>query len=358
MDLYIVSTIYQLFNAVNIAESENTYETSTILFVDYGNDIASKIDLTYLEEKFGEVIFADVSKLKTMNKVKRNLLLFKEMFSKSPFNVHIEKQYSRVFISGTEIFSKIIAFKVLERAELFYLEDGNATYSLVLNPKSKYRQDTIFKILYGYRPLDICKGVYVYAPECVQHNVKGVPLQRLENLKAPDRFKNLNLERLFVLDKQKSVCRCIYFESYFDSDAEYELQKSCLGVLCDFLGKENVCVKKHPNEIKRINDDESHAEKIVKNVCFEALNYSLNLQNNILVSVGSSACVTPKLIYNQEPITIYLYKIYDSEFPGKFTDDNESISLYMGLYKNKNVVYTPETMEEFEHILKSLNGMG
>lgn len=346
MNLFIVASLYQLFNVVNLCESEFGYEESDILFVDPGNNIRNGVDLEYLNEYFQHVHYIRIDNCTPENKYK---FLLKELFSEKIFSTTIGQRYDKVFLAGTEMFSKIIALKLKKKkGSLFYYEDGVASYYEVMNAATKNKKDTILKIRYGARPLDICEKLYVYEPECVTNNTNKIEIEQIKKITNRDCFK-IDIKKVFSVEKYVLNHPFVFLNAWFNDNGQYDLQKRLLNEMLSIVGKEDCLVKLHPNEIGTVQEN-GEINYLGGKASFEVCNFGCNYSNQVFVSIISTACLTPKMIYDQEPYIIYLYKIFEKDYP-MWDDVDETIKKLVSCYKKTERVFIPESWEEYKDVL-------
>ncbi len=77
--------------------------------------------------------------------------------------------------------------------------------------------------------------------------------------------------------------------------------------------------------------------------------------SHILIAYYSTAQMTPKIIYNKEPYIIFLFGM-DTTCTKLSTYETAYIE-FKNLYTNKNKIYAPKTIAEFETILQELEKM-
>lgn len=349
MNLFIVASLYQLFNVINLCESKFGYEESDVLFVDPGNNIERGVDLDYLKSFFHDVHYIKIENCTEENKYK---FLFKELFSKKIFSVKINQKYENVFLAGTEMFSKMIAFKLREKnGDIYYYEDGIASYYEVMNVETKNKKDSILKLRYGARPLEICKKLYVYEPDCVTNNSNQIPVGQLEKIVDSQHFK-IDIKRVFSAEKYVLDKPCVFLNAWFNDKEQYNLQRRLLDKMLSVVGTEKSLVKLHPNEIGTIDENDG-VNYLAGKASFEVCNFGYDYSNQIFVSIISTACLTPKMIYDQEPYIIYLYKIFEKDYP-MWEDVDETIKKLISCYKNPEKVFIPESWEEYEQVLETI----
>ena len=346
MNLFISASIYQLFNAINITTQNNMSDNTDIILLSMKKNYVESIDISCLKKFFNNVY---VIKFEIFNnKIAKLGYCLKIIFIDS--NHKMNQKYDKVFLSGTEIYSKIVAEKCIKKnGAFFYYEDGLASYYSVLNPDTKKRNDFLLKIRYGHRNLDFCKGLYVYEPQCVTLNPKEIPCFKIKKIERNE----INIERISKVFKDapfKIKTKYVFLEAWFDNQEQLDFQKELCKVLIDKVGNENISIKAHPNQLHSVERLEE-VEYIDSLCCFELSNFYENWDDVIFVSAVSTASVSPKLVYGDSPKIIFLYRLFQQKF-GMWKGIDKSIDNLKQLYsENKHAIYTPNTIDEFISLL-------
>lgn len=349
--LFVVASVYQLFNAINITEYENSYDDTSLVLLQTNELFSANFNIDYLKSIFENVWLVNFQP--SSNKTIKLLHVLQELFKKKIFDVMIDKQFDEVLISGTEIYSKLIACKILrEDTDLLFFEDGLASYFSVLDKKTKKKNDLILKLRFGINPLEYCKGVYIYEPKSVCNNTFGKQLHSIHKVKDR-KFVNIDLNKIGRETPIIFRKRFIFLNAWFENKNEYDFQRKMTDLMLRNFGNDNCCIKTHPNELKRLKKEDG-VEYITKKSSFEISNYYNDFSDSVFISVISSASLTPKLVYGQEPIIVFLYKMFQKKF-GLWDGVDSTISTMIDLYSDKTRIYIPESIEEYERILLQLS---
>lgn len=348
-ELYICTSLYQVFNCLSIAKGNSVGNIRHLLILDYGSGILKKLNIESLKRVFSKVISRKICKM-TESVYKRYLFYFREIISLKPYGLNIKKHYDDIYISGTEMHSKIIAMQYVKGgADLHYIEDGLGTYDGVLNAKTKYKQDTILKIFYGKRALDICKDLYVYKPNLVINNTFGIPIKQINNI---NKFCSFTEIESFFKEKSSDFSRrFVFLSGWFKEDDMYEEQRKYVEVLKE-IAPFDYCIKPHPNETRIIDIDNELNENCG---IFEVANLLFDMSDHVFVSIISTACLTPKMLYDKKPVVIFLYKIFQLKF--NIPEWNETDKVIRRIIEQEDYeskVFIPESIEEYISMVNNL----
>ena len=114
---------------------------------------------------------------------------------------------------------------------------------------------------------------------------------------------------------------------------------------------EDYCVKPHPRDLKM------NESKYVMENCgnFEVANMYYDMSDKVFISIISTACLTPYMIYNRKPVLIYLYKIFLKHYMFKeWIEAAKIIEMVASSDEYTGKIFLPNSLEELKMIIKSL----
>lgn len=352
-NLFICSSVFQIFNIINLCTSNCELKKSDVLLIDYGTNIDRYLDLNFMRSKFNNVRIIK-HKRRTRN-ISIYVNVIKEILKNKILTNRWKIEYKNIFISGTEIYSKIYAYRYMDKLKnLYYIEDGLGSYNAVLDENTKKKQDTVFQFFYKEKPLNICKGAYLYEPSNVINNTYNKALYSIPKVKRDTNTSEI-IKNTFKGDVIDIYQKIIFLEAWFNDMEQYMFQNELLKIVIDVIGIENIGIKKHPNNINNTNLYESRS--LIEGMSsFELNNIYYSLNDKILISIISTACLTPKMIYDEEPYVIFLYNIFLSKykFP-EWSDAEKVIDKVKKTYRIPSKIIVPETIDELKECLRNIN---
>ncbi len=134
----------------------------------------------------------------------------------------------------------------------------------------------------------------------------------------------------------------------FDKEAFWER-------VMDILDKDRTIVKAHPRQKESTLQGCGAAVSKNHTLPWEVEAFNINIESKYQITIFSGACISPKLIFDEEPTVIFLYKLLpvDCKVWGeslvRFADDIGSI------YRDKGKYFIPDSFEEFEEYCKKHN---
>ncbi len=364
-NIFICSTPLQLLNILNLCYSELDEHINDIYILDHSHNYQLIYEKALKSKCFDKV---ELLKAKHFNKhwlqyykISRYIikayeyLNFKKIASKLIKNIN---QYDRFCVSFMDRSSWLLYLSMKkdnDSLKLIFFEDGTGTYQMLTTKEnildSKLSQWLGFKTVYN--SIDT---LYVYNPLLVKNTqyqqVKIKKIPRLED-------KTLISELSQIYSKKTSnesllKYRFIFFDSPFNGELIHK-QSNMIQTINQWV-KSPFCVKLHPSTL--LGTEELEGIDVDRNTNIEVLCLTKNVSNNVFISVMSTVCISPELMFGQTPIVIMLYKIIKLDaikYVGKgyyqFIED------FKDMYSGK--FYIPESLQEFKDILDRLDsGVG
>lgn len=307
-NIYICTTQYHLFNIVNIIHGFYQEDRNYLIVLDCIPTLVNRIyEQAIKADLFEKVIIVEVGQIK--GNFKSYLSSIRRILFPKNIKMILENP-DRVFISGTEIYSRIIAFNFLKNpnTKLFYYEDGMESYDTLLNRQVTNRSNRILKMRFGYYLIERCVAIYVYKPEYVSGNKYEIPVKKIPTIAVGGSWA-IELKKIFgraseIFPREK----IIYFDAWFNSDKARNENRKIVSSIISIFG-EKLIVKPHPSNLKEWSKIKN--VKVFESVTtFETLCLTENINDKTLISMFSTACILPKMIFNEEPRIILTYRLY------------------------------------------------
>lgn len=216
---------------------------------------------------------------------------------------------------------------------------------------TKKMQERIFKIKYGCTPLERCSLVFVYNEKYIICNTAKKKIHQIRT----NRDNQSKWIHIFKGQFEEIEPRFIFFGQWYDTEEKYKFQKRLFQYVVDSVANENCCFKLHPSK----KDEQMQYLDSINNVIsnsssFEIFNHYHDMSQKVLISVQSTAISSPKLVYNEEPYVIYLYKIYSECFPDSLSEHVLKAGDQLKSVYHQNRVLIPNSVEEFLTLLAQL----
>ena len=353
--LYYCNSAYQLINVLNLHyhRRNNSFEdiedySADLMILNAFNAAKKMADIVRKKKIFNKVIL--IEKTKDNSGVFHILNSFLDIAFPSSY---IKKKYNldsnnlKYDVLTVPKFSRIIGaiWQINKDAELQLYEDGLATYcfdyDLVISRSKSYK--LLYKPMnYGRDFLDYT-AIYLNMPELFTgdygERVKEVPRYDKRYLEEVKEY----FYEFAKTDIDSGINMFWFSQSMFDDSL-------VLSVLKEY--KKHVLYCPHPR-YPLVNDNFSVADKgqIWE---MKALHMD-NLERCCLISIHSTALLTPKILFDKEPYIIFVYKLVPLPYEHGLFD--RTLKLFIEEYGDPNKISIPENIEEFkesiERFLKS-----
>lgn len=346
--LYYCNSTYQLINVINLHLQRKNYNFENIenyeadlLIADVFFD-ASNIKNRIVDEKlFNNVYLSKRTKnsgifhsLKTLMDI-----IFPMIYIKKSTNIKKEDLLNKYDYIVVPKFSKITGAisQINKKAKIQLYEDGIASYARSINTISKNK---VYNIMQNF--FNCYNNFYDY--ECIYLNNPCLYIKQDKNKIRKMAVCNDYISNIIKASivTEKVANKKIYWLSQF-------LYANTDDIICNSLMsyKKDVLYCPHP----RYSIEREGFDKISKQHAWEIdiLNID-DINNKLLITVDSTAAFSPKMLYNNEPYIIFLYKIEDSRKNDANVD--ELVKLFVESYDDKNKIFIPNNEEEYYRILE------
>lgn len=351
--LYYCNSAYQIMEIVNLHwqrkykeyEKISNYEGDLIILnsFDGAEGIKNNIIKTNL---FSKVFFVEKTYNKGLFHVVKSVIdvLFPSKYLYDNFKLKkqdIINKYNYLVVPKYSTIMDAI-FRLNRNAKIHLYEDGMGSYFAMpsLKPKSK-----VYKWLNGNTNFEDYEALYLVMPELYsgdEHRlVKSMPEindECLEYLK-----KNFPVSNI---DNKKDI---YWIAQYLNNSDYLKLVDNLLLVIGKY--KNRVLCRPHPRysnifDFSNFEIDSSKESWELKILNIESINESL------LISVHSTACFTPKMLFNEEPYIILFYKLFDKEVSNTNDNFEELLTKFRNKYSNPNKIMIPNSIKEFEQCVQ------
>jgi hypothetical protein len=354
--LFVCATPYHILNSINFINNDSSV-CDICISPDFENveNIVTNLRLANIFENV--FVLNEANKSYTQKKSFMRLLLgsryIKELFKK--------RVYDKIFYCFTNPVLYTLISQELKKynknLKCYFIEDGIGSYTAYLERVTP-RMRLIYRLLNKQPVGENLTGAYFHKPELVK---KGYGCEYL-TLSSMNRTKNdpaLLGKINDVLGYRTNLLyerRMIYLNQPLSQDGIADIGTLETRALCLFakMGL-NPVIKCHP----RFTDIDSFKDYdvISENTPLELVMINHDMSGKILVTPFSTAAITPKLIFDQEPVVIFLYRLYhlDESLP-QIKEVEDFILSVKKTYSDPNRVQIPRTFEELTAVLKRFGG--
>lgn len=236
--------------------------------------------------------------------------------------------------------------------KLYFIDDGIESYlkENTIDTYSKFYK--FFSELTGNGGTKIIpEKLFVYNPNLVQKD----NVYSLQSLKKLDGITKQDLNWLFDYEKNFIIPKCMVFDQIGTGDFKngnclLKKQNEILKYLEEKIGMSNILIKLHPRTNKSIYDSNYKVADV--HAPWEIFNMNVEMTEKILVSLSSSACLSPKLIFDEEPIVIFLYKLFDLD---RIEILEELFFKVKKQYTDPDRLFVPKSLDELHVFLERIS---
>ena len=354
-------TPYQLLNALNLVYSEFREECVLYVMKDmFKSNVRFDINVKnkgYI--KSVKEVRRDTYKISFFSRALSKLYGIvaghkKRIIRRHITNVNLKERYDKFICIKYSFAASLVYDYMKEKPEVYQVEEGIGEY-LLLNDFD-----------YADNKNNICNHVkckYISEPRLYPRADK-FNLKKSPYLSTDMEFTDL-LENIFHYRKELPLYkRYIYFGQAFAQDyenPEFEnIEGNCFKIFAEILDYDDLSIKKHPRNTSDICDEFGSIHTLAPWEC--CINELDDIENRVIISISSTALITPKLMCDKEPYLIVLAKLYAKELKKIYTERNyydkliELFEQVKVLYRDSNKVFIPESMDELKTILKQQEG--
>lgn len=356
---YFCTSTYQLFSILSLALSKNE---KADLFIDpqfkNANEFAQKIEAEHI---FEHVYIIDSDRIYREHISHDSGILNKLQIALTYFHVdEIAKiitegdvMYQNIYVSSRAFIPRLYILSCIHRkldTKVFYFDDGVGSYYGNSAIKPSRFDGWIRRILFGKEALNFNQDRYLMSPNMYLKINGDVPYQvlNIDRFWNHDEYRGI-LDRVFSLsDDIKLNEAAIILEElsdeYFD-EKNLDYLNSVYNYSLERFGEHDLLLKSHPRSQKAKRTGFRYFEKF--ELPFEILCMKNAMNKKVLISVGSTGVATPKLITDQEPYVILLYRFINHEGMTQEPLEHFFVAL-KNAYDDPSRVMIPSSLEEFK----------
>lgn len=346
------ATPYHLLTAINMKLTV-LREKETDLYI-VGNFADAK-DISVLIQKeniFKDIKYMDVSDFNALDKknyayklwvrFKKYLNYEKEL---ARYVDLIEKKYQAIYYASRNQYSDYVIKHFNDKnndLKVCVFEDGLGEYFNADSRKPARYKRLIFSILGFPSKIYEYEEIWLYRPEAC------VSIEDREKLRKLPSIIDSGLEGQSVLSRVFQ-CNGKIYEKIILFEQDYKIEQQAFSKVLSLVESSRVILKTHPRKDTGLDLGVNVFKE--KNIPWEINCLSQNMKEKVLISINSTACFTPKFIFNQEPTIILLYKIFETGYKEDPLIMGYLIKKLKESYAEPTKIIIPQTISELEEQL-------
>lgn len=352
---FIVYTKYQLLAVLNLVSYDHRDTENDIYIYE---DLYGTIDIKLL---YNTELFSNVYKINFSpdyhgwKKLKLYLLIFKfDKYYNKTIGLRNEQiqSYDECYCSSLRNVFTALFFIRYRDAKVHIFEDGIGTYES-FNKSLSYKInifDNICRTILRRGKSIRISSVYVYRPDLMIEN--RYPICEIKSNRLLENYSTLT--KIFMCDDNDHLkdIQFIYFEQPNDMMVTNYLsvEESIKSILLQ--NRKRTIVRLHPRDLKRT---QFYSEFICENSgMWELRLVNFDVENKVLIGPFSTAQITPKMLYDQEPYLIFTYQLYHDFFGDETSYIENIIGRIRGVYREPKKIFVVKSMAELREVLEKL----
>ena len=363
--MYICTTPFQIMSAVSLAV---TRREKADLYIDPQFDGAADLAERIRAEKIFEntVVLNDLKSIQKVRFEEGKLKRYQAILS---LYARIRKAaeeillpgvtYRRMYATHNVFVANLLMLYISKyriRTKICYFDDGEGSYDNVNTFRIGKADQITKKMILRGRKLRGCRKYYMYSPELFQamHPDNTIPVAPLPNF-SKNREVREKLERIFDITPEKGIREPVIIldalKELVLSPEDDERIVRLYDRLVEEFGEDKVIVKRHPRD-SRVYEKKIHTYPY-PTLPFEITLLSSEPSEMILITLLSTATIMPKLLMDEEPLTVLLYHLFKRK-NGNDADRDRFFALTKGTYRDPDSIRIPDTEEELEEIIREI----
>lgn len=364
MILAICSTPFQMLNLLTMNEHNFKEEKVDVIILNHAAVNGKLFKKVKERALFNDVFFAETKHVANGGKSKfefvrdlKELSHFRKkeyMLSQVAFK---QVAYDKVLVPSDDPPSQVFWYHIKQNhpeASLYVYEDGTKSYTFFDLKFSKFKS-WYLKQLFGVGFFEEIEGAYLHHPKYFA-NHRRVDTFTIPPIDKKDPEVKEVMNDVFEFNKTEgtfdALTNFVFFDQAFQFDSELSAQQSIYQELAKQIEQERLVVKMHPRTEKH-----DYERTMAGNYPFEMLQLNNEMNNKVLISAVSTACLSPKLVFDEEPYVILFYKLMDAPiFQQSQKAYFEFAERVQADYRDQSKFFIPETEEELRGIIEELSG--
>lgn len=353
---FFCSTPYQILLAINIKHSNHLEEKADIYVLNHFNDahnIVRNIKGVGVFENIKLVDCIEFTRSFSINRIKRyvqkTILYLKPHKISNQYFGFGDLVYSQIYLTYPDVVIQLAMKDLYERnpeLKIHMYEDGTGGYSSDILKTTKYKE--WFNKITGFgEVIDRYDSLMMFKPELYFGNV-DIPKVRIPHIdKTNEELKNIINKVFEYQDDYRIDEKIIFLEQPMNHVPGLSEQIRCIA---DEILKDNYVIKLHPRS--RSEDYKDHNIYKKNSSPWEILCLNNSTEDKVLISYHSTALISNKIIFNNEPVIIFLYEMEELiGFHQVTQGTKEFIYRFKSTYRDPSRVLIPRNKDELKRCL-------
>lgn len=352
--VYVCASPYQVIGAT-LLQLERREDARIVVINKFGDSerLCGKLKE---EGIFSKVIGLDETRIwesKTHNILKKRISTIKTYLTYKKIVERIVPEIMSIehlFVSSRGAIARLFCMYAAENipgAKIHYYDDGMGSYT---NKEVNVKKIDILlrRLLVGKKSVEYTFDRFLYSPQFYSEINRKDPC--IHSMPKFTEQKEL-INRLFDYDESARIEEnIIVFDGLLEDDFTEYGKKLYKGTIEKLIQKsKDVIIKPHPRAPQRYFSAPYYEGS---GIPFEVLCANDSYGNKVMITCMSTSVFTPKMIFDQEPVIILLYKIFDKDWKMRDRFVDRLCDSIRKIYRMPQKVIVPTSMEEFEESIR------
>lgn len=365
---YFCTTPFQIMTAITMVVSQKE-QADLYVVPQFGNadEYAARVEAEHVFHRVRVVEDEDI--IQKYVGVRRKGLLNHLSIARSYLHVDTiakgvlfpDTRYTKMYVSSRSYIGRTVQLHLCKHradTEIVYIDDGEGSYDnpQLLKPR---RGDAIVRtVLFGKESVRTDRKKWLYSPE-LYFRINGEADRDLIE-KIPYRWEEpwmrQMIRRIFgiteeMLIREPVIIMDILADGFYAATEPREELLRIYEKVIKIFGSDRVIIKKHPRDHSPRDSRYHYYDGY--GIPFESLCLNMNMSDRVLINVLSTATVIPKLLMDQEPYVVMLYKLLPPDM-GVSEKMEKFYRQCKASYRREGRFFIPETPEELAEALEAI----
>ena len=345
-NIFLCGNVWSLINGAS--QAQNTYERrkvqSTFIIFSEVQGIDFIVDYLCGQNFVKNLIIYEPLRSRTKLQI-----LFRLLRNNLKYKIRKGRLPDRSNATGVDIFSQnyiyvLFFFRFVRLVKFHLIDEGLSSYTgRVLDPKyrsSLFKALARFKFISGFLPEAV--GLYLLHPQFF-HKKASFNVQRIQGAFYLDNFDGIkiptsHLHNTIFLGSDLDSMHNLLVSGEFDKKKYVEFTRYFSRLFPDCI------YKRHPSEDRRRCQEYWAGDFLETELPWELLSSRLD-PSIFVISIFSTACLTPLLMYKKQIKVVFLYKLLGYDL----LNSDDVIEKIQDQYNN--LIFIPTTLPELELLI-------
>lgn len=259
-------------------------------------------------------------------------------------DIDVTKKYDYIYIAfhSPFVYAMSLTYK---RSQIRFIDDGLATYSDLVPRFGFIKGQFRYWIMGVKSPWDSIDKAYVNNVSICKFSQVNELVQLYHPVDDKSK-KTINDIFSYSKDRDYDEKRLIFFSQPHETHEPYTIDYRVLEYIST---RSDYIVRLHPEDTIVVDEDITvdNSNQMWELLCKDCVN-----EDTILVGMFSTAQVTPKILYDIEPVIVFTYRMYEEYLSKREIEEFDEVTKRILSLYGSNKVFCPSSMEELMNLVK------